>query len=550
MTVWPASAAAAIVLGLVLTPIVDAVPATTAAGQSAPVSVTMIARLTAPERKTGFIDPTLLAGYTSEFGILTRQLDQVINRPVVLGIDPSVIASIRILGSDAPPSATAWLARLDSATNETFPLRWADADLTLPLQAGSGAVLAPESFEYAIDPTRFSPAPDPGQITPTPLPTEPVTPDENPLPTSESLVAWDYTVDSIAWPAMNSVTSDDLAALGTDFETTILSSANVGVSNAGTAVTKIGDAQALVSNDALSTLFSATVSTGSSDAWQTAMASLATGVRAVSSTADSPASILLALDRDVATSDTDLGITVDSVATTTGIQVIGIAELLITGAQSANLVDTEHDHALVTATRDLLKDEADDRAFAQIAENPALITGERRLDLLATLSNSWATNSIGWESARITYETTSETLQSSVKIVKSSSITLWADRASLPVTVSNALQQPVTVYVTVRPLTPLVKVENSFVAVTIEPESQSKARVPVQSLSNGIVELEVTLKAESGLEIGDTTYVRTTVQAGWETPFSIGVAILVVLIFVFGIVRTILRRRAARASEQ
>jgi hypothetical protein len=49
------------------------------------------------------------------------------------------------------------------------------------------------------------------------------------------------------------------------------------------------------------------------------------------------------------------------------------------------------------------------------------------------------------------------------------------------------------------------------------------------------------------MQVGDTTYVRTSVQAGWETPVTIGFAIAVVLIFAFGIFRTIVRRR--RASE-
>ena len=101
----------------------------------------MVVALTVPERTTGFIDRDLLANYTSEFGLLTRALDQVIDRPVVLGIDPSIIASIRVLGNTAPASAVAWLERLDAATNETFPLAWADADLTLGLQAGSGVNL-------------------------------------------------------------------------------------------------------------------------------------------------------------------------------------------------------------------------------------------------------------------------------------------------------------------------------------------------------------------------------------------------------------------------
>jgi hypothetical protein len=117
------------------------------------------------------------------------------------------------------------------------------------------------------------------------------------------------------------------------------------------------------------------------------------------------------------------------------------------------------------------------------------------------------------------------------------------------VTISNDLNQSVTVYVTVRPLTPLVKVENSFVAITVEPRSQRKAQIPVQSLSNGTVQLEVSLHRSSGVNVGETAYVSTVVQAGWETPVTIGFAVAVVLVFAAGIVRTVVRRRRARASE-
>lgn len=508
----------------------------------------MIAALTVPERKTGFIDPALLESYTSDFGLLTRQLDQVIDRPIVLGIDPSIIASIRVLGTDAPASAVAWLDRLDAATNETFPLAWADADLTLGLQAGSGGVLAPESFAFAINPSLFSGAVVEPTETPTAEPTEtPADPGAiPPLPTDESLVAWDYTVAEISWPAMNAVTNADLAALN---GTTILSSGNIGATGASNAHAVIGESSALVADESLSTLFGSTVSAGSGLDWETAMANLAASVSAVPSTDDKPASVLLALDRSVATGDPDLGLTIDTLASTPNVQVTGLADLLTSDAVPASLVDMPHDDESIDSVRKLLSQETADAQFAQIAQDPTLITSDRRLDLLATIANGWADNAVGWQAALNAYSADSVTLRNSVSIVKSSSITLWADRASLPVTISNDLDQPVTVYVTVRPLTPLLKIENSFVEVVVEPKSQRKAAVPVQSLSNGIVEIEVTLHRATGESVGSTKYVRTTVQAGWETPFTITVGAIVVLIFAAGIVRTIVRRRRARASE-
>lgn len=556
MTAWPTPAAAAIALGLVLAPLAASAPSAAAAGEPAPVSVTMIAALTAPERTTGFMSADLLASYTGEFGLLTRELDQVIDRPIVLGIDPAIIASIRVLGSSAPESAVAWLARLEAATNETFPLTWADADLTLPLQAGSPETLAPGSFAFAIDPSLFAAAdtqdPEPTATATTdptadPEAEQPPASGPPPLPTDESLVAFNYTVSSIAWPAMNSAIASDLAVLGEQYDTTILSSGNVAASS-GVRVLVDG-ASVLIADATLSTVFSSAVQTTAAGDWDAAAAALTAALATVPSTVDRPATVLIALDRGVTLADTDLGPTIDAVAAAPSVEIASLLDLVASPATATALVDQPHSAEDVTAARELLAYEAEDAAFAQVASDPSLITAERRLELLSTLSIGWSQNPTRWQTAVRSYLDASTELRQSVKIVQSSSITLWADRASLPVTVSNSLDQPVTVYVTVRPMTPLLKIENTFVAITVEPNSQGKAQVPVQSLSNGTVELEVSLHRLGGAALGEPTFVSTVVQAGWETPVTIGIGAAVVLVFAAGIVRTVVRRRRAAASE-
>ena len=123
-------------------PIATATPTT-------PVRVAVVLPLTVPATEGSFVGAEALATYTSPTGALTRELDQVIDTPVTLAIDPMLIASIRKLGTSAPDSAIAWLDRLALATNETFPLQYADADLTLALQAGEETVLGTKSLEFA-----------------------------------------------------------------------------------------------------------------------------------------------------------------------------------------------------------------------------------------------------------------------------------------------------------------------------------------------------------------------------------------------------------------
>jgi hypothetical protein len=67
--------------------------------------------------------------------------------------------------------------------------------------------------------------------------------------------------------------------------------------------------------------------------------------------------------------------------------------------------------------------------------------------------------------------------------------------------------------------------------------------VPVQSISNGVVDVTVTLASGTGVEIGNPRTLELNVQAGWETPITIGIAVIVVVIFGVGVARTIVRRR-------
>jgi hypothetical protein len=127
--------------------------------------------------------------------------------------------------------------------------------------------------------------------------------------------------------------------------------------------------------------------------------------------------------------------------------------------------------------------------------------------------------------------------------VSTSGVNLFADRASLPITVSNGLDQAVTVFITVRPDTGLLTVADSRVRLDIEPNSQGKGLVPVQAISNGTVRVTVRLESITGVAIGTPTRTPINVQAGWETPVVVVIAALVVALFAAGIVRSIVRRR-------
>lgn len=549
MTFRPVGAAAVLVLGLALSPLAGANAAERQTIQGLPTEVALVVPLTVPASTTGLIPADLLADYTSPTGHLTRALDQLENRPVTIAIDPMIIASIRVLGTSAPASSVTWLERLAAASNETFALAWADSNLTLGLAAGSATVLAPGSLEFAIDPGLFGAAEAAPTGEPNPEETADVDAAATPaLPSSDDLLEWDYRLPSVGWPATDSVTPTTFAALAASYEYTLLASSNLSGLGALESTANVDNARVLVSDSALSTVFSTTVSAVSVADWQQAVAVLEVQF-AAAARQPSASSAIVTLDRAARASDPELGATIDAIDALAEVALVGVSAVANNSAPTATIADLPQDAAAAQLVKELLELEVLDAAFAEIAVDPSLITSERRLDLLAVLSNSWTTSAQSWTTATDSYAAASTALRESVKIVKSSSITLWADRASLPVIVKNDLNQPVTVYITVRPLTPLIRVEDSYFDVEVEPNSERKALVPVQSISNGVVALEISLHTLTGEEIGNTTYVKTTVQAGWETPFTIGAGIVVMLIFAGGIVRTILRRNRARASE-
>jgi protein-S-isoprenylcysteine O-methyltransferase Ste14 len=114
--------------------------------------------------------------------------------------------------------------------------------------------------------------------------------------------------------------------------------------------------------------------------------------------------------------------------------------------------------------------------------------------------------------------------------------------------VTNDLDQPATVLVTVRPLAPLIAVSQQNVVVEVKAHSQRKASIPVKSLSNGTVILVVSLSSPTGVRIGAPTSVSTSVRAGWEGPVTFGLAGAIAIVFAFGLWRALVRRRRNRDS--
>lgn len=502
-------------------------------GTTAPVAATtFVAAITTPGESAAFLSADDLASYTAEAGALTRTLDAVAGRPVLLAIDPRIIASIRLLGTQAPASATQFLDRLQAAPNESFLLPWADADPLATIAAVGSPLPNPEGAGLVTTTAEGDNTPAPN---PTPSPEQSVRLAE--------LTAWPVTLEGVVWADRGGLTADALPLLAEQGASVVIAPGSF--LEQAAVPQQVGDLLVLRADDALSAAAREASLAISPQRFDRAMARVS-ALLAATGDAEPGIPALIALSRDRLA---DTGRLLDTIAQTVALPwSTGAAASAALGrtAVSVEVIESSSDEGRLAAVRAALAAEAEDRIFATIAVTPEAITDVRRLDLLAALSVGWGDQSID---ALQSFVRESEQLRSSVQVAESSPITLATDRASLPVTVQNGLDVAVRVFVHVDPDTAQLRVTDPRVETLVEPRSQTRALVPVESLTNGQVNITVTVRDADSRVIGSPTRVALNLQAGWETAGTIAVAIALLLLLTVGITRDIRKRRRRRAEQ-
>jgi hypothetical protein len=525
-----------------------------------PVDLAVVMPITVPEQKTGLIPSKSLETYTAPGGRLSRQLDGVINRQVTLAIDPMIIASIRILGNTAPPSALAWLNRLRQATNDIFPLGYADADLALESQAAAGTLLAPLSFDQSINTSNFAapavaPSPTPGAGAATPPATPPAAPGT--VPTSEQLLAWNYTATDVGWPVTGTVAAADLDVFtASGLTSLILGGGNTAQSDPtetpnANVVLAGGHGNGLVTDEPISVALRAAATATTDADWQVAMAELSSQIAVVS--AERPATtrtLLATFDRDAPPGGARLS---ETLAALGGLGWRAPATLAAARAASTAPDVTFQSQAVsdirIGPARSLLQRERDVAAFSTALSRPLAATASQRLTTLALLSTSWANDTDTWREAVNSSLVDSSTFLSSISVSTKGPINVVGSKVEIPITLDNALTQAVTVKVQVVPSNGRLLVGGDVIEATIEASSARTVKVPVTAaVGNGAVTLRITLFAPDGSVIGQPAQIPVNVRADWEGLGSLVFATLLVLFFGFGIWRNVLRRRRERTA--
>lgn len=513
-------------------------------GPAPQTNLALVTPLNAPPSSQGLLDATALELLTLPGGVLDVQLRTAIVHSVAMGVDPMIVASIRLLGENAPVSARAWLQLLEQAPNDRFLLSYADSDQLLLHEAGAANPLSPLSFPAQED---VVPAPE-VTATPSGSATAPasVEPRTGPL-------AMHTTIDGLAWPARALSSADDLDFFSSGGMTrTLLSSSEVAGSVLSTPNVVVGKQQTTVSDDPISTLLRAAANAVTESEWAHAVANLS-AMLAVTAAQSPDSTVVATFDRETAPNSPRIASTLSAIESLPWVTTIPLSSALELEPVVGSIVAAvgEHDTSLDRGplTKELVTSELSLSQFSSVADDPTLITGPQRLTILALSSATWERDPTAWVDVARAQLSQNKSMLNSVRLPESSSITFLQEKGNLPIAVRNELDFPVTVYVTVRPERPILTVKDYQVRLTIEANAQAKASIPVESIANGEVRTTVSLSSPTGVAVSTPTIVVLNVQAGWETTATIVVAVLVVALFSAGIWRTVRRRRALRAAR-
>lgn len=534
-----------------------AVELTDATAPERETGVSALVPLTVPDTADGLLSAETLADYTNSTGTLTRQLDEITGKGVTIGVDPRILASIRILGRSAPTSALDWLNRLQSAPNERFALPYADADVSAQAQAGLATLLSPVSFTYAIDNRRFAAAP--GTATPSPTtaagadqPAE----DLPARPSAESLIAsdWSTSLGNVAWPDEGTLRGSDLdvyAASGVN-RTVVPSDALLLPEDiTTTSRASVGASDLVVADSRLTEAFDAAATAADDTEWRAHLSVIATDLAEVHKEGKAPG-VVLTLGRDSAIGADRLSETLDAIDSLPWSRASTLASALaVPATQGASIIDSPESALRIDQVRDLLGSGSEVESFSSVLQEPELLAGKSRNDVLALLSVSWRGDGSGWRDAVTKAREHADTTLSLVSIDATDSILQVSRDSSIPVYVRNQLPWPVAVRIQASTSNAVLDIDEGAIETTaIDARSQGRVLIPVKArVGNGETNLGLQLTSAEGVPIGIPTGMTTSVRADWETVGTLVIGIVLVVVFGLGIIRNIRRRRRGDPPE-
>lgn len=506
--------------------------------------VAVVVPITAGPRSEGLLSAEELEQLTSAGGALRSQLNAVFGTNAILAVDPAIAASIRVLGTNAPESATRWLDDLMALPHTRFALQFGDADIAVQYAAGLDEPLTVEDLTPALDPEGFSaPAVEP---SPTPTADESGQPT---LPDVQTLTDIGRARSDVFWPAGGTAGAELVTRLG-----------DAGASPAGSltlvpsdtvrgetgARATAGDADLLVYDADVSRALHA-ASTSDMIVDRDAALAAATAYAAFAAP-ETP--LLVTIDRADARSAAALRSAVRVASGIDGREAVGLDSLTLAPATEVRVDDVEPDTGRASTLERFLKGEADLRQFASILEDPQVLLAPERADILQLLGNAWIDERPAWRDAVATHRAETATTLASVSIIPSPDINLLGSSAPLTFSVRNDLPWPAELVLDTEPndLRVVVQQSTEFAAGASQ---TTRVDVPVEArVGSGESSLTLQLRSRTMIPIGDPVDVTISVQAEWEGVGIVVMSAIVSILVLLGVVRTVLRLRKRRGARQ
>ncbi|PWD51117.1 hypothetical protein C8046_11135 [Serinibacter arcticus] len=179
-------------------------------------------------------------------------------------------------------------------------------------------------------------------------------------------------------------------------------------------------------------------------------------------------------------------------------------------------------------------------------ERPEVLDGVD--DVLRTaLSGAWRLDDSSPAAATDAAEAVLQPYRDAVTVsVPASLVDLFAEEGAVNLTLTNTLDQRVTVDVRITPDQPALRVDDVD-PVTIDPGASTSVRVPMVAVANGLTRVDVDVLSPDGAALGPVKSFDLRVRAEWETVGTGIVAAGLGVLLVIGLIRTF--RRGRRGSD-
>jgi hypothetical protein len=492
-------------------------------------SLSTIVPLVPPASLDAFLSVSDLANLVSPGGLLDAQLSAATNSSAI-AVDPRIIASILRAGDAAPPAATQWLARLNSLTQPSIQLQYADADFALEGQVGFA-----ETIDFSVDGV--------GSLT-----------------QAQLAAAWTPSIQNAFWAEPNTLTSSSLVALragqGAGASSPVLLLA--GSTNADASDATRVDLYAspdptsfntIVVNDPFSASLRAAEASTTNEEWLRSASEASAYVAVVAGNGGGHLvggfSRGLSAEASYRTAQTQ-----DFLRSLPWAQPISLVAALEQPSRATVLVETPESAERLAGGASVFSHYSDVGNFAVAASSPEAVFASAGRLALPALSVAWMGVPTEWPAALDELSASTAEYLDRVHIGLTSNINMVGGQASIPITVVNEHAFDVTLVVRAVPSNPRLTV-GADQTVTLSAESQGTVKIPVAArVGNGDLNLVLSLSTEAGQIFGREVTVPVRVRADWEGVGLVIIAVLFTGLVATGVVRTIRRNRVdAKAAS-